>query len=181
MCMYVDIKTLSKEWNNFILKKYNHTQLTTLNTLTTLTTYNTLTTLFNKIDLSNISGRELELSLPFFIISSNLGLIDETIEILKNIMDDKKIEYLMESKDIQIFDFVSNQDVLMDFTNITNLNNRFRDFIGVSDKEDNWINSRWFGRALKRLALIKEKRRRSGGMEVIIDITKAQEKMKMFK
>ena len=181
LCMYVDVKTLGKEWNNFILKKYNKIDKTTLNTLTTLTTHNTLTTLFNKIDSSDISGRELELSIPFFIIAGNLEIIDQTIKILKNIMDDKKAEYLIESKDIQIFDFVSQQDQIENFISITKLTNKFRDFIGVSEKEDNWINVRWFGRALKRLVLAKEKRRRSGGMEVILDIQKAQEKMKMFK
>ena len=44
-----------------------------------------------------------------------------------------------------------------------------------------WINPRWMGRALKRLALTKEKVRKSKGIEVILDVYKAQEKIKMFK
>ena len=79
-----------------------------------------------------------------------------------------------------MFDFVSRQDH-MNFISITNLTNRFREFIGVDEKEETFVNSRWMGRALKRLVLIREKTRKTGGIEVILDVSNAKKKMEMFK
>ncbi len=186
-CMNEGKKNWERDWNSYIFEKYSPKDLD-LHTLHTLPTPTSLTTplsdlpyLFTVIDDTNISGRELELSMPFFIMASSMGILDETVSALKKIVDDKKAEYLIESKDIQIFDFVSQQNQVSNYISLNKLNSQFRDFIGVGEKEDNWINPRWFSRALKRLVLIEKKIRRSGGTHVILDIQKAQEKMKMFK
>ena len=49
------------------------------------------------------------------------------------------------------------------------------------DDEGKWLNSRWVGRALKRLKLTSSKRRLSRGVEVTLDINRAREKLKLFK
>ena len=46
---------------------------------------------------------------------------------------------------------------------------------------EEWLNNIWMGRALQRLSLIKEKRRRNRGIEIRLNIKKAQDKIKMFK
>ena len=188
-CMNEGKKNWERDWNTYIFEKYSakDQDLNTLHTLPTPTPLSTslsdLPYLFTVIDDTNISGRELELSMPFFIMASSMGILDETVSALKKIVDDKKAEYLIESKDIQIFDFVSQNDnsEISNYISLNKLSSQFRDFIGVGEKEDNWINPRWFSRALKRLVLIEKKTRRSGGTYVILDIEKAQEKMKMFK
>jgi len=184
LCNVVTSKNIEKEWNNYILEKYT----TTLHTYTTQTTHNIHTTLnqdsldlFNKMDDAGIDGRNLELSFPIFTIASLLNSFDSILETLKEIMTEKKLEDVVESKDVQVFDFVSQQEPISNFVSITKVTNLFRDFIGVEAKEDDWINPRWMGRALKRLALTKEKVRKSKGIEVILDVYKAQEKIKMFK
>lgn len=184
LCNVVTSKEIEKEWNNYILDKYT----TTLHTYTTQTTNNTITTLnqdslelFNKMDDAGIDGRNLELTFPIFMIADLLNSFDSILETLKEIMMEKKLEDVVESKDVQVFDFVSQQQPLNNFISITKLTNEFRIFIGVEPKEDDWINPRWMGRALKRLALTKEKVRKSRGIEVILDVYKAQEKIKMFK
>jgi hypothetical protein len=49
---------------------------------------------------------------------------------------------------------------------------KFREFTQLNDE---WINEKWIGRALKRMILIKDKKRTNNGIEVILDIEKAQE------
>lgn len=184
LCSQISIREIEKEWNNYVLDKY----YTTLHTYTTYTTYTTLTTLkqdtfslFNKMDEAGIDGRNLELSFPILMIADLLNSFDPILETLKNIMTEKKLEDVTESKDVQVFDFVSKQESLKSFVTMTKLTNQFRDFIGAEGKDEDWINSRWLGRAFKRLALTKEKVRKGGGIEVILDVLKAQEKIKMFK
>ncbi len=184
LCNVVTSRNIEKEWNNYIIDKYN----TTLYTYTTLTTTPIHTTLkeedldlFNKMDDAGIDGRNLELAFPLFVIANLLNHFDFILETLKEIMTEKKLEDVTESTDIKVFDFVSRQEPLNNFQSMTTLTNLFRNFIGAELKEDDHINSRWFGRALKRLALTTEKRRQSQGIEVILDVHKAIEKMVMFK
>jgi len=183
LCSVVYQKKYEGEWNNYIIEKYK----TTLNTLNTLTTKTTLTTnnidlsFFNKLDESNIQGRHLELSFPLFAISKFLDVFDETLKIIKKIMEEKKLEDMVESKDVQVYDFVSGRTEGSNFLLVSNLTKEFRNFLDIAEKDDVWVNSRWFGRALKRLNLVQEKRRKSRGIEVILNIEKAKEKIKMFK
>ena len=62
------------------------------------------------------------------------------------------------------------------------LKKEFAVYIGeVEDNFDKWLNNEWFGRALKRLDLVLDRRRRTRGREVTLNIGKAKEKLKMFK
>jgi len=165
LCNVVMPQNIVRNWNNYILQKYtnppNHTITTntTSNTYTTKTTHTTTNTQFyDKIDGIGIEGRHFELTFPLFVIARFLGSFDEFLVIVKKMIDEKKVEDYVESKDVQLFDFVSGQDH-MNFISITKLTNKFREFIGVDDKEETFVNSRWMGRALKRLVLIREKTR----------------------
>ena len=84
-----------------------------------------------------------------------------------------------ESRDVQLYDFVSQLIESNDFVKVTELNKEFRIFIGSAEK-DKWPSTWWVGRSLKRLKLIREKKR-SNGMIVILNVSKAKEKIQMFK
>jgi len=180
LCNVVMSKPLEIGWNNYILDRYS-SDITDNNTYITLTTQTTTDyTFYEKIDKMGIDGRHFELTFPLLVIARYLGSFDEFLEIIKKMVQEKKVEDFVESKDIQLFDFVSRQDA-MNFVSITKLTSKFRDFIGVDEKEETYVNSRWMGRALKRLALVREKVRKSGGVEVVLDITNAKKRLEMFK
>jgi hypothetical protein len=108
----------------------------------------------------------------------------ETLEIAKKITSDKKIDDALESKDVMFLDFISKQDYGKEWIKVDDLYHQFKNFIGYDDEEhqkDKWPSVKWVGRALKRLSLIVDKRRMGHGMDVTIDKTKAEEKIKAFR
>jgi hypothetical protein len=121
----------------------------------------------------------LELSFPLILIAENLELLDFILGILKKIMLEKRENELMESKDILLFGFIARQQP-REWYKIKELTNAFRLGLDEDSEEENWINGRWLGRALKRLNLTLEKRIVQGYAEVILNIDKAKEKMEMF-
>ncbi len=181
LCSVVMPKNIKLMWNNYISNEYN----TTLTTHTHTHTNTTLTTpnqdiLFNKIKESGIYGRSLELFLPLFFISNYISseVLDKIIKIALNITSEKKHEEEMESVDVMVYDFVSKEEGGLIYQSIKNLTNRFREF---ADEPGEWLNSKWLGRALKRLNLVMEKRRKRSGVEVMLNVKKAKEKLKIFR
>lgn len=161
-------------WNNQ-LPTLTHT--TTLPTLT----YTNLHQIFQKIKESRISGRHLELFFPLFIISSVLPdkrIFRDLINFGKEYVETKKEDEYIENKDILVFQFVAGQIDTDKFERIASILERFRQETQINDE---WLSSAWIGRTFKRLNLIK-KRKRIGktGVEVILNIPKAQEKLKIF-
>ena len=72
---------------------------------------------------------------------------------------------------------------MLDLHQIKDLTHQFKEYvkIGEYDTEDEWMNSKWFGRAIKRLNLYKDKRRVGKGIEVMLNTTKAKEMLENFK
>ena len=142
-------------------------------------TYNVTKRHLKKIYDTNIDGRHLELSLPLFVLASYLGeiILDNIIKIIKDIVKIKKEDEFTENNDISLIDFVS-QLTNKDFTTAKQLAVSFREFLQSNEE---WINSKWIGRALKRLNLIFEKKRTGQYRYIKLDIIKAQEKIKIFK
>ncbi|KKL86086.1 hypothetical protein LCGC14_1948210 [marine sediment metagenome] len=169
-----------KEWNNYVKSKYYNT---TNNTNYTYNTYNTnytnYTIPFETIDSMDLNGRELELSFPICLIATLIssGTLKETTLTLKSIFKGKKEEELTDNLDISLYDFVS-QEPQKDWIQVKEIAKRFKEFL---QSDDEWINAKWIGRALKRLNLIKEKKRIGRGVSIILNIEKAQKKIKMFK
>jgi len=118
--------------------------------------------------------------MPLFVVGELISkkVLDEIITIAKNINIDKQKEQEIESLDVMVYDFISRQEGGLTFCSVKDLANRFREF---SDESAEWLNSKWFGRALKRLNLVINKRRKGYGVEVILNVLKAREKMRMFK
>jgi len=193
LCRYFSDFNLYTEWNKYIKLVYNDT--TTLTTLTTLTTQTTpitkdffleeekLMSFFNLIRETGIQGRDLELFFPLFIISKILNeeVFKEMLEIAKEATKEKRQEEMTESKDIQFFEFIAMQDAGW-FYKIKELTENFKRFIDYDEQEEQkWLNPKWIGRALRRLNLIIDKKRLGTGREITLNISKAKEKIKMFK
>ncbi len=162
----------------------NYTNYTNNTNYTNYTNYTKiLEKSFEKIFLSEIDGRHLELAFPLLIISMEIGedVFDRILDILKIITEEQKQEDFSENRDILLIDYVSQlpESKQQPFKSISTITSEFRDFLGGTAGE--WCNNKWVGRALKRLGLIVDKRRIYGGIEIMLDIKKAQKKIKMFK
>lgn len=183
LCSVVTPESLSKEWNSYILGN-----VSSLNYITTLNTLNTLTTLkksFEMIKETTINGRDLELSFPLLIISMWIeggdgveGIFEEILKFLDQIAQTKKEEERVENIDISLVDFISQELESLFYISIQEITDKFRNYLQTND---DWLNTRWMGRALTRLKLTKGKRRLSRGVEVQLDYKKAKENIKMFK
>lgn len=175
LCSVVTKKNIIQEWNDYITT-LNYT--TTLNTQTTQN--NTNQNLFKKIDETEIDGRNLELTFPLILIADELNILEEFIEIVKKVIMERKETEFMESKDVMLYSFISKQEPNT-WYKIKELELLFRNDIGYDNNEESWLNSKWLGRALKRLNLTIDKRRMGVGVEVILNTLKAEEKMMIFK
>ena len=104
----------------------------------------------------------------------------ETTLILKKVFEGKKEDDFEGNSDISLIDFISQEPEESEryFIAISELTHKFKSFMQSNEE---WLNNIWMGRALQRLSLIKEKRRRNRGIEIRLNIKKAQDKIKMFK
>jgi len=162
-------------WNDFITNNYTYYTNNTTNT-----NYTYYIDALKTINSTDLTGRELELCFPLFLVALEIDvdLLKTTTLILKNLFSSKKEEEFVENYDISLIDFTSQEPKENAFISVNNLTKNFKEFLQINEE---WINPRWMSRALKRLNLIKEKRRKSYGVEVILNIEKAKQKIKMFK
>jgi len=175
-------RTNQTAWNSYINAKYND-----IYTLTTYTTHTTLTTqnkieeddFFNKIDAIGIDGRNFELLFPLLIVAKYLdwAQFEKLLEIGKDLMKIKKEDEFAESRDVLVYEFVSRQEGGLQYHALKELCQKFKAFVG----EDEWINEKWLGRALKRLNLVLDKRREASGRFVQLNISKANDKARIFR
>lgn len=183
LCSVVMPQNVIKIWNRYVKIKY------TLYTLTTQTTQNYTNNIIltpdeqefcELIDQTGLNGRHLELYFPLFLIAKNIGedIFMETLSIAKKTIGERKIDEIAESKDVLIYKLISTEKSDK-FYKIQELTNIFRLMMG--EGESDWLNSKWVGRALKRLNLISQKRRTSSGIEVMLNVEKANKKLEMFK
>lgn len=132
--------------------------------------------LFKMIDDAGIDGRNLELFIPLYLLAYEIeeSVLSEIIEISKDIIKEKNEEDYHENKDkiLRRFLFKKFKDEVIEysqFISITKITNEFKDYLGVENDD---TNSRWMGKALKRMKLIKEKQRKRGGIVVLINSEK---------
>ncbi len=198
LCSVGQKNNKNQEWNNFIKNKYTLNTLTTTTTLTTLTTPTTTTSddfnlllkqgtiitkdntkLFNLIDETGIEGRYLELFFPLFMIAEEVSedSLKEIIKYAKDFVYQKRIDEAYESKDVMVIIAVSKERP-NEFIDIKSFTEIYK--LTYGDSAD-WVTTIWMGRALKRLDLVKDKRRVGKGMQVILDIDKAQRQARIFK
>jgi len=173
VCNVVVVPDAYKRWNDYILHNYIYN--------TNYTHYTNYTPLFDSLSKMDLTGREVELCLPLLLIGWHIS--DEVYvqlhDSIKNYMKDRKENQFMESRDIMLIDMVS-QELQDGFQQVKVIVNKFLQFT-QDNNEYNEINTKWMGIALKRLKLIREKKRLAGGVYVILDVAKAQEKIKQYK
>lgn len=176
-----------KEWNTYIKNNYtnniNNTKYTNNTNSITLNngSYANLS-LFKEMDSMKLNGRELELSLPLCMVANEISeeILKITTLTLKGIFSSKKEDDITDNIDVSLYDFISQEPECSGYKweFVNDITKRFKEFLDVNDE---WLNSKWMGRALKRLNLTKEKKRVGRGTSVILDYDKAKEKIRMFK
>jgi hypothetical protein len=171
LCRDDVVKNIYIEWNKYIITNYTNI---------TNTTNITNNTFFDKIARTDINGRQLELSLPILLIAKiiNEDLFEQLLELFDFINKEKQKEELNESIDVSVIEFVSEQ---VNSSGWIPLKELLRTFKGSIQNEEEWLNERWFGKALKRLNLIKDKKKMNYGRVLILNVEKAQEKIKAFR
>lgn len=134
--------------------------------------------IFLKIDGSNLSGRDLEIFFPIFIIADIVGgeVLNEVLETAKQKVSERKESDREESKDVMLYEFLA-QSSYSGYVDISLVVKDLQEFYG----EEKWINSRGISRALKRLKLKLGTRSTGKNKQVKIDIEKAKQKLCLFK
>lgn len=191
LCELVLQKELVEGWNNYItLKKPNihiiHPTLTTLNCINKDPNGLNINTqiFYDEILDTGITGRNLELFFPLFLVANMIDdvWVAHLVKIAKRLVNERKEEEVVMSKDVMLYDFISRQAMRdIEFIPIKELTWQFREYLADEEQDERWLNTMWMGRALTRLNLIFKKRRMSKGMEVVLDWKKASEKIKLFK
>src|SRR3990167_4060805 len=180
LCSVVTMQNMYMGWNDYLTLNYtNYTHTHTTQTTQT-TQAHIIEYLYKRMYESGIVGRNFELAFPLIFIASKLNkeIIDKTILTFKELIEEKRQEDITESRDVSLIEFISQQ---IDDNRWIALRIVLDEFKGFLQENDEWMNNKWFGRALKRLSLIKEKRRLNRGIYIILNVQKAQEKIKMFK
>jgi len=201
LCSVVSPRNINKKWNQFIGDIYINTTQTTPTTLNTpknkgiiekssvvKCSYDTLNyeqelNFFKKVKENSIAGRYLELTMPLYVISNFLSpiILNRVLKITKKLYEESKLEERTESKDVMVFNFVAMQEDNGNYIDLIELLNNFKNYVHDDEKDFQWLNSKWLGRALKRLGLTTNKRRMHNGMQVVLDVKKAIKKSEMFK
>ena len=177
-CGVVALRKWYVEWNKFVTSEY----ITTYTTHTTLTTHY-YTKVFKRIKSLELDGRSVELCFPLLLTAMQIGedVYEELHKVIKNYMAEKKEDQFTESRDISFIDFISQEPSDTKWVTIKEITNNFKMFINYEKEDDDWLNTKWVGKALNRLKLRKAHKRLRGGVSVILDIEKAKQKIKMFK
>jgi hypothetical protein len=125
-----------------------------------------LKVIFEKIEETKIYGRSLEIFFPLFIISYLCENLDNFLKTAKDYVVMKEEEEAVDDIDERLKEFI-NKRKETGFVNISFLLKEFRE--GFETPEE-WINSKWLGRALIKLGLVKQKRLVNGKVQIILNI-----------
>ena len=154
---------------------------------------NDLVVFFKKIYDSGVDGRNLELYLPIFIMGSMVSseVMDEVILIATTETKEKVMEEIMENRDAMMIaalvEFLSTKEPNMWVTtseikaamiNVIGEEKETKD--GSHKVAPDWLNVRWIGWAIRRMNLAVRKRRRSAGVEIILDFDKIRNKARIL-
>ena len=90
----------------------------------------------------------------------------------------KKKEFNIKDIDVLFIEWVSQQRYLRNYIGVDTITKKFKEWL---DSSEEWINSRFIGRMLKRLKLYCLKRRVGKGIEVLLDVKKAELDLKELK
>lgn len=134
--------------------------------------------LFKLINIKALTGRDFELFLPMYVLADKISedCLKKMIELSEAMANLRKENDVNENKDIRFISFIANYKD-KDWIKVKDLARQF----SMDIEEDEKFNtSRSVGRMLVRLGLILQKRNYHG-MEVRVNIEKAENSMKMYK
>lgn len=142
--------SIFSEWNNFIQgKKFD----------------SSLKYFFEQVKQTEIFGRPLEIFFPLFLVAREFNFLPEILDASKEYLSILEGEALDNPDDLlQLFI----EDV--DYTDFIPLSTLLKDFKNSLEEPQDWMNSKWFGRALKRLGVIGAKRLINGKVQVLLNI-----------
>jgi hypothetical protein len=138
--------------------------------------------MMNEIIKTNLLGRDLELWLPLFTVSFVISK-DNFLELLKiaqEKVNEKVAINIIENRDIKFTSFLAtfiqgrNPKEWILVSEIT------KGFLETEGEKEGWIRPEWVGKALRRLGFLVDKRRRSRGVEVILNFEKINETAKKY-
>jgi len=185
LCSVVTPIEIEKGWNDYLIgTKLKSNSLSHNNYTNYIIHTTTLTTLYRYIYNTQLNGRDLELFFPLYIVAGMIDkeVFDEILSISKKIVSEKRNDEYTENKDVSLLDFVSKKNEWqINYVSINQITLEFKQFILGNEEDLKWLNNRWIGRALKRLKVITSKRRMGRGIEVTLNISKALDKIRMFK
>ncbi len=141
-------KGIFSEWNNYIQNKGCNESLKEV---------------FEAVSKTNLSGRPLELFFPLFIVANIFGILSTIIKCSEEYLAQLEGEYV-DNMDDSLQDFMDKQ-TYFGYINLSIILESFKKSI---ESPEEWINSKWLGRALKRLGLVENKRRINGRIQVIL-------------
>ena len=134
------------EWNKYVESKTFDVELKEI---------------FMAISKTELTGRSLEIFFPLFVVAKTFNVLDVIIKCAR--------EYMVQLEG----DFVDNIDDLLQnymdshtYKGFVNLSQLLRDFRNSLEAPEDWQNSKWFGRAIKRLGLIQHKRYVNGRVQI---------------
>ncbi len=145
-------KDFFTEWNNYIQG---------------IKTDNSLIDLFEKIQKTEIYGRNLELFFPLIIISYLCNDVDSFLETAKELVLSKEEEEAIDDLDERLKKFILEKSY-SDFMNLYTILNEFKETLESSEV---WMREKWLSNSLKRLGLIKRKRNLHGKTQILINIS----------
>jgi len=123
---------------------------------------------FEKIAKTNIHGRVFEILLPLFVVSYLCGDLDNFLKISEAYVLQREEEELVDDTDEMLRVFII--EGFCKYIGFVSLSAILEDFRAKLDFPEEWINSKWLGRALKRLGFISKKRLVNGKTQVILNI-----------
>ena len=136
-----------------------------------------LTELGRKIWESGISGRDLELFLPLIMVAHEIGkeTLDDMINSAKQLTMERKTEDISENRDTYLIQLLISMEKTKEWVAIRDITKNFKE-----NEQFDWINSRWVGRAFRRLGIRSSQRHTNRGSEVMLDWQKVERKARML-
>jgi hypothetical protein len=178
------LKTSPTAWNEWLFNKYTTLTYTHTHLHQPTPTDIIEEELFLKIDNADINGRNLELFFPLLVVANEIGIFEDILKIIKETNIKKRDDEFAESKDVALYEFISLADrYRFEYVFVHQLKDEFKNFLGEHFEEGKevWLTNEWFSAALKRLALIGNRKRVAKGSMILPNVDKAKEKIKMFK
>jgi len=139
-------KGIFSEWNKFVQTEEVNDELKDI---------------FEAISKTNLSGRPLEIFFPLFVVAKLFGVLPTLIKCSETYMAQLEGEFVD-----NVDDLLQNFMDKVKYASFINLSEILRDFRGSLEQPEEWVNSKWLGRALKRLGLIKRKRLVNGRVQI---------------